>query len=166
MEKFLLEQLPRLKKIVYRVLRNPDQVDDVLQECCVKIMEAQSNFNETGSIVGWICVITRNTSITALDKMIRNKKFISDHKEKIHKSIDLKNDVDTFITDDKIKILNDCFHVLTDRQRLVVEMKYYQKMKAVDIARELGVKQATVSGLVKRAIDKLRDEMLIKNINQ
>lgn len=163
MKKDLLEHLPYLKKVVYLILKSTNHNDDVFQDCCVKIIETQSKFNNTGNVKAWMSAITRNTAITNLHKIHRKRKSINDNKEQIYKSTYLqKTNPDPTIDDAQIKILNDSFHVLTDRQKVIIEMRYYQNMKMADIANKCGVSQPTISNSIKMSLNKLCTEMIKK----
>ena len=46
--------------------------------------------------------------------------------------------------------------VLSKRERRILEMRYYEDRSQVDIAREVGLSQAQVSRLIRRAVDRMR----------
>ena len=38
------DHLPRIRRIVQRIARNNDQVDDITQECCARILQKEDMF--------------------------------------------------------------------------------------------------------------------------
>src|SRR5512132_1346713 len=46
--------------------------------------------------------------------------------------------------------------VLSRRERRILELRYYEDRSQVDIAREIGLSQAQVSRLIRRAVDRMR----------
>ena len=46
--------------------------------------------------------------------------------------------------------------VLSKRERRILELRYYEDRSQVEIAREIGLSQAQVSRLIKRAVDRMR----------
>ena len=46
--------------------------------------------------------------------------------------------------------------VLSERERRILELRYYEDRSQVDIAREIGLSQAQVSRLIRRAVDRMR----------
>ena len=46
--------------------------------------------------------------------------------------------------------------VLSKRERRILELRYYEDRSQVDIAREIGLSQAQVSRLIRRAVDRMR----------
>jgi RNA polymerase sigma-B factor len=46
--------------------------------------------------------------------------------------------------------------VLSGRERRIIELRYFEDRRQTDIARELGISQAQVSRLIRRALDRMR----------
>jgi RNA polymerase sigma factor (sigma-70 family) len=56
--------------------------------------------------------------------------------------------------------LNDALSHLSDRQREIIYMKYYQQMEYEEIGRIMGLNYQSARNLVTRALSVLRKEML------
>ena len=52
--------------IVYRIVRNPDVVDDVLQEASIKAWRAYPTFEQRSSFSTWFCMIAKNYALMHL----------------------------------------------------------------------------------------------------
>jgi RNA polymerase sigma-B factor len=57
---------------------------------------------------------------------------------------------------DERALLEAGMSVLSQRERRILELRYYEDRSQVEIAREIGLSQAQVSRLIKRAVDRMR----------
>jgi RNA polymerase sigma-B factor len=57
---------------------------------------------------------------------------------------------------DERALLQAGMSVLSQRERRILELRYYEDRSQVEIAREIGLSQAQVSRLIKRAVDRMR----------
>jgi RNA polymerase sigma-B factor len=57
---------------------------------------------------------------------------------------------------DERALLQAGMSVLSKRERRILELRYYEDRSQVEIAREIGLSQAQVSRLIKRAVDRMR----------
>jgi RNA polymerase sigma-B factor len=57
---------------------------------------------------------------------------------------------------DERALLQAGMSVLSKRERRILELRYYQDRSQVEIAREIGLSQAQVSRLIRRAVDRMR----------
>ena len=57
---------------------------------------------------------------------------------------------------DERALLQAGMSVLSKRERRILELRYYEDRSQVDIAREIGLSQAQVSRLIRRALDRMR----------
>ena len=65
----LEEYLPRIRRIVQAIARDEGVVDDITQECCVRIIEKEKLWREKPRKINqWINALTRNLTIDFLKK--------------------------------------------------------------------------------------------------
>jgi RNA polymerase sigma-B factor len=57
---------------------------------------------------------------------------------------------------DERALLEAGMSVLSQRERRILELRYYEDRSQVDIAKEIGLSQAQVSRLIRRAVDRMR----------
>ena len=57
---------------------------------------------------------------------------------------------------DERALLQAGMSVLSKRERRILELRYYEDRSQADIAREIGLSQAQVSRLIRRAVDRMR----------
>lgn len=77
------------------------------------------------------------------------------------KVVSQQEEPDGDIEEEEIQLMDMSY--LTDRQRYIVERFYFDGVSQVDIAKELGIAQPTVSIALKRAIKTMREYYGIKN---
>ncbi len=59
--------------------------------------------------------------------------------------------------------LQEAFKGLSTRERFIINLKFYEGWTQAEIAEEIGVSQAQISRIQKRALKKLQQEMEVKN---
>ena len=63
------KELPMLRRVAYRVLGNPDDTDEAVQEALLKAWERFGDFRSEAKLSSWICRIVVNESYN----LIRNR---------------------------------------------------------------------------------------------
>lgn len=78
-----------------------------------------------------------------------------------NKSIDAKNDIDTFIDKDMI---NDALSILTDKEKYIINNIYFKDKVQRVIGKELNMSQIRISRTQKRALNKMKNYLDKENI--
>ena len=74
-EKLIDEELPKLRGLAFRILKNADDTDDAIQEALVKAYQRFDAFkNDKASLTTWVCRIVVNCSYDILRKRISEQK--------------------------------------------------------------------------------------------
>ena len=150
----LVEQIPQIRKVVSRVVKNDNWVDDITQECCLLIMQKENLWDESrGSFQSWINCLSRNVAI----KMGGKNRFDSIKNNEYVDSSVVDQDFDTE-ENLQIKIDNimELFNELPSRQKEIMTLRYFHGMKGVEISEKLNITPATVSIQIKLALKKLK----------
>ncbi|WP_320172829.1 sigma-70 family RNA polymerase sigma factor [Maridesulfovibrio sp.] len=123
-----------------------NDVDEVCQEVALKIIKNDyiSRYSsEKSSINTWLYIISRSV---AVDYMRKNNR--------IYINID---DLEDFAEQKNEKIdFNFPEEILSNRQKEVVRMIFWEDLKAVEVAEQLGITSRTVRCIKHQAIQKLR----------
>ena len=104
----------------------------------------------------WICKIIINEAINYIKKNRFNwdRDIVSE----------MKDEKDVFkIEDDKIE-LKQALNKLTDKERAVIVLRYFEEMSLNDVAYVLGENLSTVKSRIFRALEKLKEYMIVKLI--
>ena len=102
----------------------------------------------------WICKIIINEAINYIKKNRFNwdRDIVSE----------MKDEKDVFeIEDNKIE-LKQALNKLTDKERAVIVLRYFEEMSLNDVAYILGENLSTVKSRIYRALEKLKEYMKVK----
>ncbi len=116
---------------IRKMVINHDDARDVLQETLVRVWKNVHQFRGESAISSWLYRIASNESLRFLERKQRKL----GHKVELQEM--LVNELETapFISGEAIRIaLQKAILVLTDRQRLVFNMRYFDEMDYSDIA--------------------------------
>ena len=134
------------------ILKNPDDAEDVLQDCFVKIYGAAGDYKSQGKPLAWIFTITRNLCL----QLIRDKQKTADISEE---------DWEKFIgTSDHVSIednivLTEVLKTLDEEDRQIVVLHAVSGMKHREIADFLKIPLSTVLSKYNRSLKKLNAKL-------
>lgn len=136
-----------MRSVAYGIVLNFATADDVVQESFIKIVQNADKFTLFDNGYGWVLTIVRNTALNRL-KSEKSKQAVD-----IDDIFDISapsQDIDTKITIEKALL-----H-LSERERIVITMKYYEDKTIRQIAGVLNMPFSTVQNTVTVAEKKLR----------
>lgn len=157
---------PLLISSIRRYYNKPMEYEDLMQDGNIKIIESINDFdNDKG--VHFLGYVKMNIKYLYLDK----------HKQRFHQSLnekvgDSEMEILDLLVSDEIDFLEriikgedrldlkEALDVLTERQRLVIDLFYGKNMSIGDIANDLGVAYRTVINTKTRALEKMRTKMV------
>lgn len=116
---------------IRKMVIDHDDTKDVLQEVFIRVWRNLDNFRGNTTIFNWLYRIASNESLRFLDK----KRRINEQKENIQDILTRELDSSLYISGDIIQMtLQKALLTLTDRQRLVFNMHYFDDLEYSDIA--------------------------------
>ncbi len=134
------------------VLKNPDDAEDVLQDCFVKVFSAAADYKSQGKPLAWILTITRNLCL----QLLRDKKKQADiPEEDWEKYI---GETDNFSTEDNI-VLTELLQTLAEDERQIVVLHVVSGLKHREIADFLKMPLSTVLSKYNRSLKKLNEKL-------
>jgi RNA polymerase sigma factor (sigma-70 family) len=145
--------------VIFRVLKNEDIAEEVLQDVFLKIWDRFEQYDSTkGKLFTWILNIARNQ---AIDKT-RSKEISKDQKtrgiENVVSRIDNKERVEQKIDDIGVK---DIIKNLPDDQQFVVEYLYFKGYSQSELAEEFNIPLGTVKTRLRLAMQSLRSTLRV-----
>jgi RNA polymerase sigma factor (sigma-70 family) len=140
--------------VIFRVLKNEDIAEEVLQDVFLKIWDRFEQYDSTkGRLFTWMLNIARNQ---AIDKT-RSKEISKDQKtrgiENVVSRIDDRERVEQKIEDIGVK---DIIKNLPDDQQFVVEYLYFKGYSQSELAEEFNIPLGTVKTRLRLAMQSLR----------
>jgi len=145
----LVDYLPQIRRVISKIARHGDVVDDISQEVCVRVIEKEELWKqERNNLNSWINAIARNLTINYIAK---KKELPLEEREDY-----LLYPEDETFSEKQIEWVITQFQTLSQKQQQILNMKYYRGMTVTQIGKELGVTQPAISQHVTLALKILR----------
>jgi RNA polymerase sigma-70 factor (ECF subfamily) len=148
---------------IRRMVLNHDDADDVLQNTFIKVNRSLENFERKSSLFTWMYRIATNETLTFLEK---NKKYTYDALDDMteHPAIS-KLKADPYFEGDELSLkLEEVMQQLPEKQRVVFQMRYYDKMPYKEIAEILQTSEGALKASYHHAMKKIEEHFNFKDI--
>ena len=142
----------RYETKVYRLclalLRNPADARDAAQESLIRVWKGLPGFDGRAALSTWIYAITRNRSLTALER-VRTDLSLGD--EAVQAEADAVAAPEEHAAADEALAIRRLVDELPDGQRRVVTLYYFEERAVAEVAAMLGCPDGTVKTQLFRA---------------
>ncbi len=152
-----------LYTMIYYILKDEAEAEDLLQEVFLQIWEKVDSYDETlGNPLAWVTRMTRNKSIDRLrSKSYKNRSSEID----IERIFDLSGDSETTgpdnisnRTQEQTEITN-ALKSLSQNQRDLIEFAYFRGYSQTELAEYFKIPLGTVKTRMRSAMISLRDKL-------
>lgn len=164
-EKIIKLYEKKVFNIIYYMVKDENQIEDIAQEVFIKIYKNLHNFKGNSSIYTWIYRITINTCIDTLKKhkkviyledTIKNKDG-EETKLQLEDNSKLPNEI---VEDNEIKEkLIKCIRKLPYEQSTIIILRDIKGFSYMEIAEILKLNLGTVKSKISRARSALKEEL-------
>jgi RNA polymerase sigma-70 factor (ECF subfamily) len=152
-----------LYALLLRILGNPEDAQEVLQESFVKVWTSARMFDAVrGSEVAWLISIARSRGIDRL----RSRKIRSDRENdagreiSIHSSfVEKATGADEAIRSQERVAVRSAMAELPDAQRIALELAYFEGLSQSEIAERLNEPLGTIKTRMQLGMKKLRERL-------
>lgn len=149
---------------VLKMVKNHEQVEDLVQEAFVKAFENLSSYNKNYAFSTWLYRITTNHTIDYLRKKklktVSMDEPIKTREGEMSMQISGKAETDRkIIKEQRSKIIKKAIDDLPEKYRKVIEMRHLEELSYQEISEELDIPLGTVKAHIFRA-----REMLYKSL--
>lgn len=149
----------RLYWHIRKIVISHEDADDILQNTFVKVWKGLREFRYESKLYTWIYRIATNEALNFLSEK-RRKVF--GHSDEITQVLENSLESDLYFTGDSIqKELQKAILTLSDRQRVVFNMKYFDDMPYDDMAEVLDVAVGTLKATYHNAVKKIEESLKI-----
>jgi len=148
----------RVHRICYRIVLEPSQVQDCVQEVWLKVFRNIDRFQCRKSFAAWLNTVTANTAIDYYRKWIRNNNGIDSDEIKVVVADENPGErkLDGALTQQRIC---EALEKISVNQRTAFILRYYEEMSINEIAETLGCTDGAVRTHISRSLLALRAKL-------
>jgi len=153
--RFIQQNLRRIFLLIYRIVGNVDDAQDLTQETFIKALQRQSQLKDLEKAGQWLSRIAANT---AIDFLRRNKKLMyTDVSQLIDTPVAWGDNPEQSLLRGERKLhLDGGLAVLTERERMALLLRDVEDMPADQVAEHMNCSMATVRSHIANARIKFR----------
>lgn len=145
-----------LKGQAARMLRNSEDVSDVVQETSIKAFRAIRAFRPGRPVLPWLTRICRNCCVDLLRQRRSGEECIEKFEFALTSDVDIAMDAEAVFESEEVRR---SVEKLPRRYREIVLMRHYRDMELSEIAKELDRPEGTIKSWLFRARHLLRKEL-------
>jgi len=147
--------------IVYRMVRNKQEAEDLTQEAFIKAYNSLHSFNEEYAFSTWLFKIATNNCIDFFRK--RKLKTYSMEETIRYKDDEIRHEYASpdpnvehdLVADERSKILREAIEELPEKYRIVIVLRHQKEYSYEQIAEDLDLPLGTVKARIFRAREML-----------
>ena len=149
----------RYGSVVYglalKILKNAQEAEDLTQEVFVSLWHKNTYNPARGSLSNYLVVMTRSRSLDKLRSRSSRSKFLERWRHTTTQAFSRSafEQVDIWDTSQHVQ---EALSQLSEQQRKILEMAYYQDFSQSEIAKTLNIPLGTVKTSARQALKKLR----------
>ena len=151
---------PLVYSMIFAKIKNVTVTDDIVSEIFMKVALNLDKYDKKFAFSTWIFAIARNTLADYFRRQKRNSEDSWNDFFEYSAPISEQPD-EKLLSDETIENLLRAMGKLSDRQRKILELKYWSELANVEIAEVMNLSASNVGYLHYQAIKKLRELMTV-----
>ncbi|MBV9269125.1 MAG: sigma-70 family RNA polymerase sigma factor [Acidobacteriaceae bacterium] len=152
--RFVQQHLRRIFLLIYRIVGNIDDAQDLTQETFIKALQRQNQLKDLDRAAHWLSRIASNT---AIDFLRRNKRFsYTDVTELVEHAGAFESPEDLVLRNEQRSELDEGLAGLTERERTALLLRDVEDFPAEEVATHMNCSKATVRSHIANARIKFR----------
>lgn len=154
--RFISDNLRRVFLLIYRVVGNVDDAQDLTQETFIKALQRQDQLKDLEKATHWLSRIATNTAIDFLRRHGRVTFCDFDEVPAPLTSSNMDNPETLVLRTERREYLEAGLSLLTDRERTALLLRDVEDLPAEEVAAHLNCSKATVRSHIANARTKFR----------
>jgi RNA polymerase sigma-70 factor (ECF subfamily) len=153
--RFIQQNLRRVFLLIYRIVGNPDDAQDLTQETFIKALQRQGQLKDLEKSAHWLSRIAANT---AIDFLRRNKKYAFSDISRVADSMksSYEDAEQTLLRSERWLHLDGGLATLTERERTALILRDLEDLPADEVASQMNCSMATVRSHIANARAKFK----------
>jgi RNA polymerase sigma-70 factor (ECF subfamily) len=155
-EQFLRDHLRRIFLLIYRIVGNVEDAQDLAQETFIKALQRREQLRDLDRAAHWLSRIATNT---AIDHLRRHGRMLASPIDELTDPLstpDELNPEQRVLRSERTRILQAGLDRLTGRERIALVLRDVEDMPAEEVAKVLNCGTATVRSHIANARVKFR----------
>ncbi len=153
---------PVLYTLIHKIVRSRDVAEEVLADIFLIIWKKYYMFDmSTENVYSWLIMLARNKAVDAKKRMYGHLTVEYSDSYEDEKIIPLlSKEIDPLDLNTALELrpnIDKAFNTLTDAQRYVFNLAYYEGMSETEIAQRLNIPVQTVKSKIRIAINNLKN---------
>lgn len=151
-------------RIIFNILNNPQDAEDILQEAFIKVIHGLKSFEERSSLTTWIYRIAVNEALM----LVRKRKGVEvsiDVEDEDEEGLTPPHEIidwcclpeQEFVTGEMNEVMNKAIEELPEKLRIVFILRDMEDLSIKDTAQALGLTESAVKTRLLRARLMLRE---------
>lgn len=153
--RFIQQNLRRIFLLIYRIVGNPADAQDLTQETFIKALQRQGQLKDLEKSAHWLSRIASNT---AIDFLRRNKKYSFSDLSRVTESFtsSYENAEQSLLRNERWQHLDGGLATLTERERTALILRDLEDIPADEVASQMNCSLATVRSHIANARTKFK----------
>jgi RNA polymerase sigma-70 factor (ECF subfamily) len=147
--------------LIVRIVDNPSVAEDLVQESFLRAWNRAGQLSEEYSAVGpWLVTIARHCALDYLKSSQGQHSSQVPLEEAQFPSTALSTSIDEeILTSDRARVIAAAFQNLSENQKRVIQLSFYEGLSHAAIATRLNQPLGTVKGWARSALSRLRGKL-------
>jgi RNA polymerase sigma-70 factor (ECF subfamily) len=154
--RFVAENMRRVFLLIYRIVRNVDDAQDLTQEAFIKALQRQDQLKDLDKAAHWLSRIASNTAIDFLRRSGRVSFTDLEDTPAVSLRSRSESPEQRVLRAEHRERLQEGLDILTGRERLALLLRDVEDLPAEEVAQRLNCSKATVRSHIANARVKLR----------
>jgi len=156
LEELIRRHERRLYQLAYRLLKDPQETEDALQEVFLKAYENAGRYQPISTVKAWLNRITANHCLNRLRERVPHQDSLDDEERAPQLPSRNPSPLEALEEADLARRLEDLLASLPENQRRALVLKRFGDLSYQEIAEVMETSPGAVDGLIKRARQFLR----------
>lgn len=147
--------------VASRILNDPSDAEDVMQEAFVQIWEKAGNFDpKLGKPSSWAAILVRNKAIDRIRGSQRRSRLALEAGAEMAIAAEANDSANDMVHGhDQAQLIHSAIVELPAEQRNAIELAYFSGLTQNEISEKLHEPLGTVKARIRRGLLKLRDQL-------